>query len=246
MRHPACALAPASVPSAQQAIERLVIALFFVAGAVGFAVVAGTLAAAIVLEHVPVLPVALVVVLGGALAGSVAAAAASQRWWGFVLGLGLGFFVALCAAGFGRFTISRVADGALAWGVQSFHPETWAAATTRPDGYNPRGKMVASLLLSERLDGQARASVRARLGRPDCAVKVPGADAWAIGSWTGFQIARDCLVVVYGADDRATLVRAVRPRAGRTVEPALGAIAQIGATWADGRALLADAMQSGE
>jgi hypothetical protein len=226
------------------AIERLVIALGFVAGAVGFAAVAVTLGAAIVLEHVPVLPIALLCVLGGGLVGSVAAAAASQRWWGFVLGLVLGLLVGLGAAGFGRWTISRVADGALAWGVGSFDEAAWAEASTREDGFNARGKMVASLLLTRRLHAQDRATVRALLGRPDCSVDVPGADAWAIGSWTGFQIASDCLVVAYDAGDRATIVRAVRPRAGRAVEPARGTLAQVFATWADARALLSDAMRS--
>lgn len=106
--------------------------------------------------------------------------------------------------------------------------------------------MVASPLLAGRLDGLDRAGVRALLGRPDCPVHVPGADAWAIGSWAGFQIASDCLVVVHDDVDRATIVRAVRPRAGRAVQPALGALAQIGAAWADGRALLADVTRTPE
>lgn len=246
MRHPAAGLAPGPAPSGRHALERLVIALAFVAGSTGFAAVAATLGAAVAFDNVPVLPVALLSVLAGGLFGSVAAAAASQRWWGFVLGLGLGMLVGAGAAGLGRWSISRVADGALAWGVQSFDAERWAGATTREDGFNPRGKMVASMLLSGDLEGTPRSDLHARLGAPDCAVEIPGVDAWAIGSWTGFQIAFDCLVVTYDADDRAERPRAVRPRAGQRPEPPLGTIAQLRALWTDAEGLVREAMTAGD
>ena len=189
------------MPRARDVAQRLVVSVAFVVGVAAFCGLVVPLGVAAGIDDVPVLPIAVMVALAAGLLGGVAAAAVSLRWWGFLLALVLGTMAGATASVAGRAAVQLVGHGAAAWGLDRFDTDRWQEASTRADGYNPRGKMVARLLLSRRLVGLDRAEVRALLGPPDCSAPDDPFDAWHIGSWTGFQVRRDCVRLRYAGPD---------------------------------------------
>jgi hypothetical protein len=84
----------------------------------------------------------------------------------------------------------------LEWGADAFDPEVWRSAGEKGD-VERRGRMVARLLLSKRLDGMRRPEVHALLGPPD-----GEPDFWRVGALLGFRIDPNCLRVTYDAAGR--------------------------------------------
>ena len=179
---------------------RLIVALSFVTGSTAFAGLALPIVIGLATDYVPVLPAAVVLVLALAFAGGIAAAiGAARTWWSFFLGLFLGTVAGLVAAALGQLLLLTSLQGSLTWGVRPFDADTWREATTDELGFNPRGKMVATLMLSGELDGASRADVTELLGAPDCG-STQGEDRWHIGLWSGLQLTPDCLHVAYDGD----------------------------------------------
>lgn len=188
----------ADAPTA--AFVRLICALAFVSGATAFVGLVVPIVVGVATDYVPVLPVAVVLVLALGFAGGIAAAiGAARTWWTFLLGLGLGTLAGMLAAVAAQAVLFFSLQGTLTWGVRSFDAQTWRDATTDDIGYNPRGKMVASMLMTGKLHGADRHDVVDLLGAPDCGTE-GGEDAWHIGLWSGLQFQPDCLHVAYDGD----------------------------------------------
>lgn len=182
------------------AFVRLLVSLAFVVGATGFAGLAVPVIVGLAADYVPIIPLAVVLVLGLGFAGGIAAAiGAARTWWTFLLGLGLGTLAGLAAAAAGQALLLLSLQGSLTWGARPFDADTWRTATTDEVGYNPRGKMVASLMLTTKVHGATRPDVADLLGAPDCGVS-ESEDAWHVGLWSGLQLQPDCLHVSYGTD----------------------------------------------
>ena len=185
----------ADAPTA--AFVRLIVALAFVTGSTAFVGLVVPIVVGVATDYVPVLPVAVVLVLALGFAGGIAAAiGAARTWWTFLLGLGLGTFAGMLAAVAAQAVLFFSLQGTLTWGVRPFDADTWREATTDEIGYNPRGKMVATLLMTGKLHGADRSDVADLLGAPDCGTD-DGEDAWHIGLWSGLQFQPDCLHVAY-------------------------------------------------
>lgn len=192
------------------ALTRLIVALAFVGGATAFAGLVVPVVVGVATDYVPVLPLAVVLVLTLGFAGGIAAAiGAARTWWTFLLGLGLGTVAGLAAACAAQAVLLFSLQGSLTWGVRSFDAEVWRAASTNELGYNPRGKMLATMMLTGRLNGADRTEVRALLGAPDCGIE-PGEDAWHVGLWSGLQLQPDCLHVAYAEADEAVTAISTR------------------------------------
>lgn len=191
----------------RDAFVRLIVALAFVTGSTAFVGLAVPIVVGLATDYVPVLPVAVVLVLALAFAGGIAAAiGAARTWWSFFLGLFLGTVAGLVAAALGQLILLTSLQGSLTWGVRPFDAQTWREAVTDDLGYNPRGKMVATLMLSRELEGASRSEVSDLLGAPDCG-STDDEDRWHIGLWSGLQLTPDCLHVAFdgtpGAGDEA-------------------------------------------
>ncbi len=190
-----------------QAFARLIVALAFVIGATAFAGLVVPIVVGLATDYVPVVPLAVVLVLTLGFAGGIAAAiGAARTWWTFLLGLGLGTLAGLAAAAAAQLVLLMSLQGSLTWGVRTFDAEVWRSATTDDVGYNPRGKMVATMMAAGKLNGATRTEVNDLLGAPDCGSD-SSEDAWHVGLWSGLQLQPDCLHVAYtDGDDTVSAV----------------------------------------
>ena len=194
-------------PGVGAEFRRLLIACAFVLGTGSFVALAGPLLVGAFVDYVPVVPIALMTVVAVGLLGGIAVFAACRRWWSMILGLGCGTAAGFAAALIGQAMIWVPAQGSLAWGLRPFDSDRWSEASTRWDGYNPRGKMVSALMMSPSVRRGTRAQVIDRLGAPDCPGTPAHEDAWSIGYWSGLQIDPDCLHVAYNDAGRVDALR---------------------------------------